>query len=343
MSSINTKFLTNNAVTNPKLAQMSTNTLKGNNTGSTANASDLSISQVNTMLGDILANGTVPMAASLNLGTNQIINVVDPTTSQMAATKNYVDNALASLNPATATYAATIGSNISGTYLNGIGGIGATFTTTATGTFTLDGTTPPLNARILIKDQSSGFQNGIYTITTLGSLGISTVFTRALDYDDAADMNSAGLIPVTNGTVNVLTAWQQTATITTVGTDSLVFAQFAGNTTTTGDINLTTYTGLANNTVNQNITSFIFANATVRSFRAQVSLIITATTNLYAIYDVLGVQRGSDWVVNFTGTGDSVPAINIHSTTAGQIQVDLGNIAGFSASKLAFRATVTQV
>jgi len=217
-------------VKNKFLAQAPTLTLKGNNTGSTANETDLTVAQVNTMLGDVLANGTVPMTASLNLGSNQIINVTDPTTAQMVATKNYVDEAVAALNPQASVYAATTGSNIPGAYINGAAGVGATFTTTATTTFTLDGTTPPLLSRILIKDQSSGFQNGIYTFTTAPVSGVSgAVFTRALDYDTASDMNDAGLIPVLNGTLNALTSWQQVATITTVGTDALVFTEFTAN------------------------------------------------------------------------------------------------------------------
>jgi hypothetical protein len=227
-SQIKTKFIEDNAVTNAKLAQIPALSIKGNSSGSTGNASDLSVAQVNTILGDILANGTVPFTADQSLGGNRITNAGDPVGAQDLATKSYTDAAVAALNPEASVYAAST-TNLVGTYNNGSSGVGATFTITATGAFTLDGTTPPANTRILIKDQSSGFQNGVYTLTTAGSVGVSPVLTRATDYNTPALINAAGLIPVINGTVNALTSWSQTSPITTIGVDALTYEEFTAN------------------------------------------------------------------------------------------------------------------
>lgn len=176
-----------------------------------------------------LTGGT--MSGALNMGTHLINAVVDPVSAQDAATKAYVDNGLSQLNPLTSVYAATI-ANLTATYSNGVSGIGATLTITATGAFTLDGTTPPALSRILVKNQSTGFQNGVYDLTVAGTTGISPILTRSLDYDTPSDINAGNIIPVINGTVNALTSWVQTAVVTTVGTDSLTFTQWTQNPST---------------------------------------------------------------------------------------------------------------
>jgi trimeric autotransporter adhesin len=168
---------------------------------------------------------------ALNMGSFNINAVLDPTTAQQAATKNYVDTVASGLNPLQAVTAATIGSNIPGTYVQVGGGIGDTFTTTSTSTFTLDGTTPAVGSRVLFKDQTSGQQNGIYNLTTQATGIVGAIFTRSLDYDTVSDVNAGDLIPVINGTINAQTSWLQTANVTSIGTSGtpMVFTQWTAN------------------------------------------------------------------------------------------------------------------
>jgi hypothetical protein len=173
-----------------------------------------------------LTGGT--MSGVLNMGTNQITNVVDPTTAQMAATKNYVDTQLAQLNPAQAVYAAST-VNIPGTYTNVVSGvcIGDTFqTTSTTQPFVVDSATPSVGSRVLFKNQSSSFQDGVWNLTTQAVSGVSgAIFTRSLDFDSSADINAGSIVPVQNGG-QAGSSWYQTATNTTCNTSTQTWTQF---------------------------------------------------------------------------------------------------------------------
>lgn len=162
---------------------------------------------------------TNPVVGTQSLGDN----------STKAASTAFVQAALLQLNPAAAVFAAST-ANIAGTYTNAVPGVcvADTFTVTATGALSIDGQSPTLGKRVLLKDQSSGFQNGVWDVTVVGSIGVSPVLTRSLDWDNSADMNAGNLIPVINGTTNGNTVWYQTAAITTCSSDSQVYTQFSG-------------------------------------------------------------------------------------------------------------------
>ncbi len=86
---------------------------------------------------------------------------------------------------------------------------------------TLDGVSLSINDRVLLKNQSTTSENGIYVV-------INGDLARAADYNTAAEIDPGDFVFVSGGTVNDNTGWVQTQTVTTLGTDPIVFTQFSG-------------------------------------------------------------------------------------------------------------------
>ena len=169
-----------------------------------------------------LSGGT--MTGNLTLNGN-------PTTNLMAATKQYVDNLAAGLNVQPSCVVASTAA-LTVTYNNGTSGVGATLTNAgAQAALSIDGVTLALNDRVLVKNQASTFQNGIYTATNLGSGSTNWVLTRATDYDTAAEITPGDFVLIVSGTSNAQSQWMQTATVVTVGTDAIVWDQFGADIT----------------------------------------------------------------------------------------------------------------
>jgi hypothetical protein len=119
-------------------------------------------------------------------------------------------------------YGATI-NNLNAIYNNGVSGVGATLTNNgAFAEFSIDGLTPVLGSRILVKNQTPlSNTNGIYTVTTVGdNFAIEWVLTRAVDYDTPLEIQKGDFILVTDGTSNANTKWVQTTNIVSVGISS---------------------------------------------------------------------------------------------------------------------------
>lgn len=76
---------------------------------------------------------------------------------------------------------------VSGTYNNGTLGSGATLTGTTNVQLSIDGVGVRENTRVLLKDQSSNLQNGIYAVTRPGSASTTFLLTRSTDFDSAAE------------------------------------------------------------------------------------------------------------------------------------------------------------
>lgn len=109
-----------------------------------------------------------------------------------------------------------------------------------------------------------------------------------------------------------------------------------------GDIAETSFSAANNVTVAANVTGLAFANGTVRSFDAQVSVVIAATADLYEVFRLQGIQKGASWDMSVESTGDD-SGIVFTITSAGQVQYTSGNEDGFVSSTMKFRAATTSV
>lgn len=115
-----------------------------------------------------------------------------------------------------------------------------------------------------------------------------------------------------------------------------------GGTGATIDLAPGSFVTTNNQAVAANVTGLAFANATVRGFRALVTVYINATSSLYECFTLQGIQRAADWQMAVTSVGDN-SAVVFSITTAGQIQYTSGNSAGFVAGVIKYRAVANPV
>jgi hypothetical protein len=254
-------------------------------------------------------------------GLTSVTVTQDPTQALQLATKQYVDAIASNINyHAACNYATTVDLG-SVTYNNGSSGVGATITKTSPfATLAIDGANPSVGQRILVKNETSGQYNGIYTVTSVGSGSTAWVLTRATDYDQAG-VGANEIAPgdttfIISGTVNASTQWVQTTDFPiVVGTTSLTFVQIGGPGAYTAGTGLT-LTG----------TQFSISNTTVTAGSyGSVTQVGTFTVNAQGQLTAAGNSTVTPAVTSITGLGTGVAtALAVNTGTAGAFVVNGG-------------------
>jgi len=193
--------------------------------------------------------------------------------------KAYVDSVASGLDLKCSSHAATT-ANLSAAYNNGTSGVGATLTNSgAQAALSVDGQTMASGERVLVKDQSTPAQNGIYTVTTVGDGSTNWVLTRATDFDSSTEITSGAFTFVETGSSYADSGWVMTTDGTiTVGTTSLAWSQFSGAGQITAGDGMTK----SGNTLNVGAGSNLLVNADAVAMCAIVTGLTTVCATNFA-------------------------------------------------------------
>ena len=214
--SVETAKIANSAVTEGKIAdsavtsaKIANDTIVNADINSAAAIDQSKISGLTTDLAAKLALAGGTMTGAIAMGTNKITGLGDPTSAQDAATKNYVDTTVQGIDWKASVRAATTAP--------------VTLASDLENGDTLDGVTLATGDRVLVKDQVTGSQNGIYVVKASGAPDRST------DADTGTEVTANFAVFVEQGTVNSDSGFTLTNNgSVTIGTTALVFTQFTG-------------------------------------------------------------------------------------------------------------------
>lgn len=236
--------------------------------------------------------------------TGTVTLAADATSGLQAVTFQQFNAAVNGLQLKQTATVATNGALPTNTYLVGV------ITITATGTLTVDSYVVALNDYVLVKDEVTAANNGLYKCTIAGSIGVQAVLTRATDMNAASEFSGA-FVPVSfQGTANKNSLWlcNPTGTVT-IGTTAIPFTQLNGATdliqgsgiTISGNTVSITTAGVTNAMLSGSITdaklnsSYVYADGT------------RALTGNWAAgaYYISASQIG-------VGTGTTTPTTTLH-------------------------------
>jgi hypothetical protein len=260
--------------------------------------------------------GTTPIklgeAETVLVGLESVEVTQDPTTALQVATKQYVDNLVASGIHFHEPVRVESPINLNATYNNGTSGVGATLTNAGTQVaLVIDGITLSVADRVLIYEQTDQTQNGVYVVTDVGSGASNWILTRSDDADtfgltSADTLGEGSTFFVRQGDTGAGETYTcNTSGTITFGTTNITFAQISSAQIYSAGTGLT-LTG----------TQFSLSNTAVTpATKGTASKTVTATVNAQG---------------QLTSLTDQDIAIQMSQVTSGVLPVTQGG-TGFSS------------
>jgi hypothetical protein len=296
-------------------------------TGGTTSGVAITGSTINST---VIGSGTAAAGTFTNVAMTAGTITATPTTGNDIVNKDYADAIAAGINFHQSCRLATTTALAANTYNNGASGVGATLTANANGALSVDSVAVAVGNRILIKNEVTQANNGVYTVTQTGSAGAPYILTRATDFDSAGagvDKIDAGdFFLITAGATQANTSWvQQTPLPITVGTTAIVFAQFGAPLVYSAGTGLSESPAYTFNIANTAVTAATYGSASqVPVFAVNAQGQLTLVTNT-----PIAIAAGAVSGLAASATTDTTNASNISSGTLGTARLS-GSYTGIT-------------
>jgi len=264
-----------------------------------------------------------------------------PSTSNQLVNKIYVDNIASGVNAHDAVIAATTAA-LTATYNNNTTGIGATLTNAGTqAALVLDNVSLIAGDRVLIKNQATTLQNGIYTVTTVGTVSTNWVLTRASDYDQSI----AGEVAAGDTTFVVAPAAQYSTAPTqqntswtmntpgtiSIGSSAITFVQSNASTTYTGGTGISVSSGTISVDSTVLTTTSTQTGISNKTFTAPVLGAATATTINKVSLGLVSGSTGASIQLADTKTLTVSNSLTFAGTDSSTLNIGAGGTLGTNA------------
>lgn len=326
LSLTNSEISTSAAIARSKLASgTASHVLINDGSGVMSSEATLSLSRGGTGLASTPTNGQI----LIGNGTNYSLAAISGTTDQVTVT-----NGAGTITLSTPQSIATTSSpTFAGLTLTGFGGVvkasGGTLSAS-----TIVNADINASAGIERSKIAAGTSNHIVINDGTGFLSSEATLAVSRGGTNLSSTPTNGQLLVGNGSGYTLaTITAGTGISVTNGAGTITIASQGS----TGDIAETSFTAADNQVSAANVTGFAFANGTVRSFTALVSIVRDTT---YAQYTLTGIQKAASWNLDQSLLGDDT-GLEFSITSGGQIQYTSTNTG--SSATVKFRAITTTV